>query len=278
MRELRGKTALVTGASRGLGIEIAEALAREGMNLVIAARSAEELLACAERLRALGVRVEPVPTDLADPEQLTRLVERAEAFGGVDVLVNNAGLDEVLVYHQVAPEQIDQIIAVNLRAPMQLTRALLPGMIERKCGHVVNIASILGLVGGPYNECYSATKHGLIGFSRSLRLTLANEGHAIGVSAICPGLVAERGMYAQMVEQLGAEAPRLLGGTTSKAVARAVVRAIRFDRAELVVNSIQGRSLRLLAVVYARVIDHFMRIVGATRYFGRLAERRAHTD
>ncbi len=276
MKQLRDRRALLTGASRGLGTNIAEALAREGAHLVLAARSAEGLSETAARLAPFGVRVESVPTDLADPGSRAALIEHVEASGGVDVLINNAGLDQVQLYHEVDPELLDRIIAVNLNAPMQLTRALLPGMIARQRGHVVNIASVVGLVGAPYNETYAATKHGLMGFSRSLRMTLASEGHPIGVSAICPGLVTDRGMYTQLAGEAG-DAPRSLGGTTTDAVARAVVRAIVSDIDEVIVNSMQGRSLRILDVLFPRATDRFMTMMGATAYYRHAAQsRREH--
>jgi short-subunit dehydrogenase len=272
VKELRGKTALVTGASRGIGAHIARALASEGMRLVLAARSAEALEGIAAELRARGAEVVTIPADLARRDQIEALAERA---GGLDVLVNNAGLELAAAYHTVAPETIDELIAVNLTAPMILTRLLLPGMIARGGGHVVNISSLAGLVGTPYGEVYCATKHGLVGFTRSLRATAEAEGYGVGASVICPGFISDEGMFADAAGGAGVEAPALLGTSPPEAVAKAVVRAIVRDEPEVIVNGRPVLPMLLTQLFSPRMAPKIASRVGVVTLFRRLAEHRA---
>lgn len=276
METLRGKTALVTGASRGIGVHLARALAAEGMNLVLAARSADALSeVCSEIEQQYDVRAVPAAMDIANVSSLQRLVDVATgAFGRIDVLVNNAGLDQCLDYTELDAGFIERVIAVNLTAPMVLTRLVLPEMIARGEGHIVNLASLAGLCGTPYNETYSATKHGLVGFTRSLRLSLAAEGHAIGASAICPGFVSDTGMFQTMVDQSNVSAPAALGVSTPAEVARAMLRAIRHDTAEAIVNSTPVRPMLMLALLLPRLGEWLTRRLGVVKTFKQVASSR----
>ncbi len=275
MRELRGRTALVTGASRGIGAHIARALAGEGMRLVLTARSAGALEGVAAELRARGCEVSTIPAELGRRDQLEMLAQRA---GAVDVLVNNAGLELASPFHSVAAETIDELIAVNLTAPMILSRLLLPGMMARGRGHIVNISSLAGLVGTPYGEAYCATKHGLVGFTRALRLTAGAEGYAVGASVICPGFVSDEGMFATAAGGAGVEAPALLGTSPPEAVAKAVVRAIVRDEPEVIVNSRPVLPMLLTQLFSPRLAPRIADRVGVVKLFRRLAEHRAATD
>jgi short-subunit dehydrogenase len=279
VEELRGKTALVTGASRGIGAHIARALAGEGMRLVLVARSAGALEGVAAELRARGTEVVTIPADLARRDQIEVLAERAGAeLGGVDVLVNNAGLELAAAYHSVAPETIDELIAVNLTAPMILSRLLLPGMIARGRGHIVNISSLAGLVGTPYGEVYCATKHGLVGFTRGLRLTAEAEGYGVGASVICPGFISHEGMFADAAGGAGVVAPALLGTSPPEAVAKAVVRAILRDEPEMIVNGRPVLPMLLTQLFSPRLAPRIASRVGVVKLFRRLAEHRAATE
>ena len=164
------QTAIVTGASHGIGPFIAKTLAKEGINLVLAARSALELEQVAADIRPTGVQVLTVPTDVTDREARSTLVTEAlRTFGSVDVLVNNAGGDPQREFHRYTADDVEAVIRLNLTAPIELTRLLLPGMLQRKRGHIVNISSMGGHMGFPHTEVYSACKDGLIGFTRVLR-------------------------------------------------------------------------------------------------------------
>ncbi|HXF52319.1 MAG TPA: SDR family NAD(P)-dependent oxidoreductase [Dehalococcoidia bacterium] len=273
MRELNGKTAIVTGASRGLGPYIARALADRGMNLALAARSREGLEAVAEELRARGVRVVVVPADVADAAAREALVREAEAaFGAVHVLVNNAGIESTFSYHRLPPEEIERVIAVNLVAPMLLTRLILPGMLARREGHIVNIASLAGKQGPAYNEPYAASKAGLIGFTQSLRAEYRGTG--VSASVVCPGFVREAGMFADASARVRRQPSRVLGTTTPQAVAAAVVRCIERDLPEAVVNPGPTRLLLTLLALAPSFGEWFARRAGVTDIFRAWAEDR----
>src|SRR5437899_3986268 len=172
MKIQRGDTALVTGASRGLGVHIARALAQRGMNMVLAARSAAGLETTAQEFRGLGVEVLTVPTDVGSAGATEALVAAAiQRFGRIDVLVNNAGIDTPLAFDQRTVAEIGETVQINLVAPIVLCRQVLPHMPRAGRGHVVNVASIAGVMSSPYEDLYVATKHGLVGFTRSLRLS-----------------------------------------------------------------------------------------------------------
>ncbi len=266
MKDLWGRTALVTGASRGLGVYIARALADEGMNLVLAARTAEGLEAARAEAESKNRKALALVTDVSDPAQLRGLAEKADsAFGGVDVLVNNAGIDMLYRFEGLAEDDVDAGIDVNLRAPMQLARLLLPGMLERRRGHIVNISSLAGKYGPAFNEVYAATKAGLVGFTQSLRMSY--QGTGVSASVICPGFVSEVGMYARGVEESGVEAPKTLGVSQPEAVSSAVVRAIRRDAPEVIVNPLPIRPLLAFGQLAPGLGEKLALRMGAGRVF-----------
>jgi short-subunit dehydrogenase len=189
MKDLRGKSAVLTGASRGLGPYIARALARKGVNLALAARTADAVEATAKEASALGVRAIAVPTDVTNQASRERLLERAVAANGpIDILVNNAGIEWVCEYAKMSAEQIEQMIQTNLVAPLILSRLVLPEMIARGSGHVVMMSSLGGKKGSPYSATYAATKAGLIEWTSGVREELRGTG--VSASVICPGFVA----------------------------------------------------------------------------------------
>ena len=243
--QLAGARALVTGATGGIGGAIARALHARGATVVLTGRR-EELL---EELRAgLGDRAEVVPADLAERAAPARL---AEAAGAVDVLVANAALPASGRVEDFAPDEIDRSIDVNLRAPIQLTRALLPGMLERGRGHVVLVSSLSGKVASPRSGLYSATKFGLRGFAAGLREDVEQLG--VGVTVVFPGFVSEAGFFAES----GVKLPRWVGTRTPEQVADGVVRGIEGERAEVDVAPLGlrlgTRISELVPVTAARV-------------------------
>jgi len=266
MRELSGRTAIVTGASRGLGRYIARALAAERMNLVLAARTLEGLKAAQAEAEAAGVKVSTVPTDLVRRADLEALVAAANReFGAVDVLVNNAGTISLFPYERRAPDEIEHEMQVNLVGPMVLTRLVLPGMLERRQGHVVNISSMAGKTGPPFDAPYGASKAGLIGFTESLRTEYAGRG--VSASVICPGYVDEAGMYQEMKEQAGAVVPALVGTVGPEPVARAVVRAITGDVPEIMVNPFPTRPLTVFLEAAPALGERLLRAIDVYRPF-----------
>jgi short-subunit dehydrogenase len=159
MKDIRGRTAIVTGASRGIGTYVAQALAAEGMNLVLAARTQDGLEALRSQLMSAGHQgCLAVPCDVTRDEDLRRLVDTTEReFGAIDVLVNNAGVEGFLTYHKLSLAEIGEIIDVNLRATMHLSWLVLPRMVERNRGHIVNMSSLAGKAGRLWQPC-AATK------------------------------------------------------------------------------------------------------------------------
>lgn len=252
-----GMTALLTGASRGMGVHIAQALAQRGVNLVLAARSAAGLEAVAAELRTQHrIRVRCVPADMADEAALQALVESSLAeFGGIDVLVNNAGLESACRYDQTDPAGLRQMIEVNLLAPMLLSRLALPGMLARGRGHIVNIASVAGLVGSAYEEPYNASKFGLVGFTRALRLTAQDCGWPVSASVICPGFMSGAGMFADMAKQHGVTAPKLVGTVAAEALGPAVIEAIEMDLPDPILMKGTPRMNVALSVLAPRFFE-----------------------
>ena len=188
-RPLTGNVAIVTGASMGIGAATARELAWRGARLVLAARGADQLNAEARSIIASGGEAIAVPTDISDADQVQRLVTKTcDAFGKVDILVNNAAIGWTKLLVHSSPEEIQQIIDINLTGAILMTRAVLPGMVERRSGAIVNVSSVCGRVA--VEPLYSATKYGLRGFSLSLRRQLA--GSNVSVSLVSPATIRTR--------------------------------------------------------------------------------------
>jgi NAD(P)-dependent dehydrogenase (short-subunit alcohol dehydrogenase family) len=183
---LAGEVAIVTGASSGIGAATARELARRGARVVLAARRVGELEAQAQAIKAEGGDAVAIPTDVADAAQLTRLVEQTiERFGRVDILVNNAGFGWGQALADTPPDVIAQMVNVNLLSALLLARAVLPGMLARRHGAIISVASIAGHI--PLAPLYGGTKFGLRGFMLSLRRELLGSG--VSVSLISPGYI-----------------------------------------------------------------------------------------
>jgi len=278
MNEIRGKFALITGASRGIGRTIVRALADEGMNLVLTARHLSALEQTETEARERGVLACCIAADLLEPSDVAMLVERAEAESdGIAVLINNAGVEHASSYESVAVGKITDVVSLNLLAPMILSRLLLPHMIRRGEGHIVNISSLAGLVGTPYEEAYAASKHGLVGFSRSLRVSLRSDGHRVGVSVICPGLVRGAGMYESASAASDTIAPVMIGSVPVERVGRAVVRAIVSDEPEVVVNRVPILPFLIAQVLSARLAERIAAAAGAPGMFKKWATASTRT-
>lgn len=235
--DLSGRTALLTGATGGLGRAIAKALAARGATLALSARVPEALEALAAELPGEGHRV--LPADLAEPGAAERLAADA---AGVDVLVANAGLPGAGALTDFSAEEVRRALRVNLEAPMLLAQALVPALVERGSGHLVFVASLAGKAANPRSSIYNATKFGLRGFALALRTDLV--GSSVGVSLVSPGFIREAGMFADS----GAKPPPGLGTATPGQVASAVISAIERNRVEIAVAPLAQRALAHLSL------------------------------
>jgi 3-oxoacyl-[acyl-carrier protein] reductase len=188
MKSLTGKVAIVTGAGRGIGRAIALALGRAGARVVLAARSEAELRSVAEEIRGGDGDALVLPTDVTRDDDMESLVKRTlKEWGAIDILVNNAGWGKTGPIVNAKPEDWDATLKVNLRAPMILTRLVLPAMLEKKAGAIINIGSISAKAGQANTAAYSASKFGLLGFTQS-RFEEVRE-YCVKVSVIHPGFV-----------------------------------------------------------------------------------------
>jgi 3-hydroxybutyrate dehydrogenase len=191
------KTALITGGGRGIGRAIALAFAREGLRIAVAARTAEQV----EQVAAeIGNDSIGLVCDVSEPESVTRMFSDVrERLGDADILVNNAGIAESATIVNTTDELWHRHLAINLSGTFYCTRAALPAMLKKGWGRVINIASIAGKTGAPYIAAYSASKHGVMGLTRSIALEVASSG--VTVNAICPGYV-DTDMVSRGVERI----------------------------------------------------------------------------
>ena len=269
MEDLRGKNAVVTGASHGVGVHIARALASEGVHLVLAARSAEQLAGVAEEIRQLGVRAVDVPADVTRAADRAAIVAAAEQhLGPIDILVNNAAIIEWSRFEQEEPGDIGLIIETNLLAPLLLTRLVLPAMVERRSGHIVNHGSLAGKIAIPFEATYDASKGGLHQWSMALRQEL--EGTGVGVTSILPSYITEVGQAADH----GVLPPRSSGPVSPERVASAVIEAIRDDPPQIIVRSTPTRPLLALGELFPGFAARLMKSMGMDGLHRGLADRR----
>ena len=186
---MTSRVALVTGGGRGIGRAIAEALAAEGLAVAVAARTVREVEETAAAIRQPGIRALALELDVTEPDAIARAVaDVTKSLGAVDVLVNNAGMAEAAPLARTELALWQRHLSVNVTGPFLLTRQVLPGMLERGWGRVINIASLAGLMGAPYVSAYTASKHALVGLTRALAAEVGAKG--VTVNAICPGYVA----------------------------------------------------------------------------------------
>lgn len=263
-------TVLLTGASGGLGVFIAHAFAGLKVKQVLVAHPGENLEELRKTIEKHGSEAIAFDYDLTSAAQRKQLIQDVRKhFGTVDILVNNAGVEFTAAYHDLSEENICHVLNVNLEAPMILSRLILPDMVGRKRGHIVNMASMAGKAGPAFQEPYAATKAGLIAFTSSLRATYRQSG--VSASAIVPGFV-ETGIYAKLKEQSGCSAPAMLGTSSPETVARAVLEAIHRDRPEIIVNPIPVRPLLALTAMFPSLGEWFIGQAGGNDFFRRVVE------
>ena len=240
MNMLKGKTALVTGSTSGIGLGIAEALGREGANLVLNGFGDKAEIERVRTRLAEACRVEVIydGADMSQPQAIATMMHAAIAqFGSVDVLVNNAGIQHVAPVDEFPVAKWDAIVAINLSAAFHTTRLALPGMKRKRWGRIVNIASAHALVASPYKSAYVAAKHGLAGLTKTTALEVAESG--ITVNAICPGYV-----WTPLVEKQIPDTAKARG-MTEEQVKRDVLLAAQPTRKFVAIEEVAALALFL---------------------------------
>jgi uncharacterized protein len=255
---LGGRTALVTGATGGIGRAIARALSARGATLLLSGRRTDVLEPLASELGARALEC-----DLSDPAAVDRLADEAAS---VDLLVANAALPASGYLTTFTQQEIDRALAVNLRAPIALARRLVEPMMERGSGHLIFVSSLSGKAASPGGSVYSATKFGLRGFALGLRQDL--RPHGVGVSIVAPGFVRDAGMF----HDSGAKLPAYIGTNTPEQVADGVVRAIERNRAEVEVAPLGVRAGAAAGGLLPELVANVQRRLGGDRISERLAE------
>lgn len=210
MRSLTNRVCILTGASGGIGAVVARRLAAAGVQLALVARSADRLAVLARELSDQQTTAWVFPADVTDRQSLEALVEGVmSTTGRIDLLINNAGVETFQHFHETPLDDIEQVVAVNLTAPLMLSRLVIPRMLAGDGGHIVNMSSIVGMVGTSYSAVYGATKAALVNATTSLRAEYRARG--VSASVILPGFV-HGGMHELHKQQAGA-APVMVGST-----------------------------------------------------------------
>jgi len=246
-----GRSVLLTGATGGIGHAIARALAARGARLVLTGRREEVLVP-----RAVELSARPVACDLSRAEDVDRLLGEV---GNVDVLVANAALPASGELSSFSVEEIDRALAVNLRAPIVLARALSAGMVARGAGHLVFVSSLNGKTASPLTAIYSATKFGLRGFALGLREDLRDTG--VGVSTVYPGFIRDAGMF----HDSGGRLPGYVATRTPDDVAEAVLHAIERNRSEVGVAPLGLRVGAAITGLIPEISGRVQRRMGSVR-------------
>ncbi len=278
MTTLAGKTVLLTGASRGLGVYIARALAREKATVVCVSRSKTQLDITCDEITALGGKSVSIPFDIKNVSKLPILKQLIhQSVGTVDILINNAGIEICQFFTDYSLDEIQSVLEINLVSPIELTRLFLPNMLKRRSGHIVNIASLAGKKGVAYSSIYSASKAGLIIWSDAMRQELVGTG--VGISVICPGYISQVGLVAKNDFIV----PHLAGTSTPQYVANAVIRAIKQNQAEIIIN--QGlmteyftRLLFAIGQLYSPFADAIYRLIDIPKFNRMRVEKQRCID
>jgi len=272
--DLNGASAIVTGGSRGIGPHIARALTARGARVALVARSSAELEVVAGELTDAGSAVLAITADVTSADDRRRIVETVgREFGAIDVLVNNAGGDPQRQFHNLTEEEIEAVLDLNLTSAVILSRLVLPGMLARERGHIVNVSSMAGRTSFPYTEAYAAAKDGLIGFTRVLRGDY--RGRGVSGSALILGPVGEVGVGARTAHEVGIKLPRV-GLVSPAKVGEATIRAIVKDKAELAVLPGPGKLLRVVMDRFPGLGPAMNRATGASATMLEVAKYREH--
>jgi 3-hydroxybutyrate dehydrogenase len=254
---LKGKHALVTGSTSGIGLGIAEGLAQEGVHLVLNGfGEAHEIEALRQRLASdYGVKVIYDGADMSQGADIARMmIEVADKTGGLDIVVNNAGIQHVSPVEDFPEAKWDAIIAINLSSAFHTTKAAMPFMKKQRWGRIVNIASAHGLVASPFKSAYVAAKHGIMGFTKTVALECAQEG--VTVNAICPGYVLTPLVERQIPDTAKAR------GLTEEQVKRDVLLAAQPTKKFVTVEQIAATTIFLCSDAAASITGSHIAVEG----------------
>lgn len=276
MKTIRGKKAVVTGAASGIGRDVCIELAREGADLYLVDIDENGMAQTAELCRTHGITVLTIPCDVSKSEEITATVNTIlDDWEAIDILINNAGVAYYGPVTRMTSEQWDWLLAINLHAPIRFTHEFLPVLLSRPEGHIVNMASICGLVAGPRQTAYHVSKFGLVGYTESLRAEFA--GKTLGLTCMCPGLVRTP-LWKNAVQgfQKGhhRQPPRWVA-TTSQRVARKCISAIRRNKPLVVMTPI-AHFLYSLKRVSPKLLDFMQRFRLKKRKPSAPPERRSN--
>ena len=260
MKRLTDKTALVTGAGRGIGRAIALHLAEEGVRLALHDINRFELASTGRDARQLGAEATEYCGDISSSEEQDDLVRSLhDQWAGVDLLVNNAGVTYHGATHTMPLDEWERLIDINLRAPVRLTQSLLPALLARPEAHVLNVCSVLGLSGMPRVTAYCTTKFAMVGYSESLRAEYGRVG--LGVTALCPGFV-KTGLFGAARPEHDGHAPKAPPEwmcVSAERVARRAIKAVRRNDARVVLDP-TGRPLHGAKRLFPTVFDALLSI------------------
>ncbi|MFN5808757.1 MAG: 3-hydroxybutyrate dehydrogenase [Burkholderiales bacterium] len=254
---LKGKHALVTGSTSGIGLGIAEGLAQEGVHLVLNGfGEAHEIEALRQRLASdYGVKVIYDGADMSQGADIARMmIEVADKTGGLDIVVNNAGIQHVSPVEDFPEAKWEAIIAINLSSAFHTTKAAMPYMKKQRWGRIVNIASAHGLVASPFKSAYVAAKHGIMGFTKTVALECAQEG--VTVNAICPGYVLTPLVERQIPDTAKAR------GLTEEQVKRDVLLAAQPTKKFVTVEQIAATTIFLCSDAAASITGSHIAVEG----------------
>jgi NAD(P)-dependent dehydrogenase (short-subunit alcohol dehydrogenase family) len=253
IRKVSGTTAVITGATSGIGRATALEFARAGANVVIAGRRQERLHQLVTEIESMGHQALAVATDVAEQAQVDNLIERAvERFGRVDTLVNNAGVAFAGRFDEMSLEDFRRVMEVNFWGAVYASKAVVPRMRKQRGGGVIiNVSSIMGKRGVPFETAYCASKFALAGFSEALRGEVMSDG--IDVSAIYPGAV-ETEIFESAANQTGMEVPSFVPKFPAKAMAQIIVQTARFPQPE-VVMALDAQAINFFNTVAPGLMD-----------------------
>jgi 3-hydroxybutyrate dehydrogenase len=254
---IKGKTALITGSTSGIGLGIAKALAGAGANIIMNgfSNNPDETETHRKAIEAMGVRCIYNGADMSKPEEITAMIENAVSeFGGVDILVNNAGIQNVAPVDEFNVAKWDAILAINLSSSFHTVRSVLPHMKRAGWGRVINMGSAHALVASPYKSAYVAAKHGILGFTKSVALEVAQQG--ITVNAICPGYVKTPLVDGQIADTAKAR------NMSEEAVIRDVLLAAQWTKKFVTIEQVAGIALFLCSDVADNITGADIKVDG----------------